>query len=77
MALSSNCPIYRHLATLRSVVKGLVSNAKNLAAKNRPRPTTTDPLKKKLKKKKLKKKRLKKKKKRHRRNNAETSAKRK
>jgi len=48
-------------------VKGLGSNAKNLAAKNRPRPTTTDPLKKKLKKKK----------KRHRRNNAETSAKRK
>jgi hypothetical protein len=68
MALSSNCPIYRHLATLRSVVKGLVSNAKNLAAKNRPRPTTTDPLKK------IK---LKKKKKRHRRNNAETSVKRK
>jgi hypothetical protein len=66
MALSSNCPIYRHLATLRSVVKGLVSNAKNLAAKNRPRPTTTDPLKKK-----------KKKKTRYRRNNAETSAKRK
>jgi len=69
MALSSNCPIYRHLATLRSVVKGLVSNAKNLVAKNRPRPTTTDP----LKKKKLKKK----KKKRYRRNNVETSAKRK
>jgi hypothetical protein len=73
MALSSNCPIYRHLATLRSVVKGLVSNAKNLAAKNRPRPTTTDP----LKKKKLKKKKKKKKKTRSRRNNAETSAKRK